>query len=259
MTREEKAQFCIDNPRHSPAFQFYSDNWWGSRHVAAMTVEQRGIHASLIFSAWLEQNCGIPENEVCLSARIPENLKESTSKVLEWCWFLFQRFWFCERLLNERIKQINLSNIRIRTGSEGGRPVKSKINKQKPISNQLDSKQKPNDNQMITKSEDEDEDENEDRNRDDNVIEKRSEIFKNELKLNLQYQPQTLADFYDYWSEPNKSKTKMRFELQPTWDLPRRLKTWASREGMNKNKPKYGYQPSTKEESLAQMERIHLT
>ena len=99
----------------------------------------------------------------------------------------------------------------------------------------------------------------EDENRTENIIEKRSEIFKEELKRNLEYSPQMLSNFWEYWSEPNKSKTKMRYELQPTWDLERRLKTWANREGMNKGKPKYGYQPSTKEETLAQMERIHLT
>ena len=164
MTREEKAQFCMDNPRHSPAFQFYPDNWWGSRHIAAMSIEQRGIHSSLIFSAWLENNCGIPENEVCLSARIPDSLKDSAFKVLEWCWFFYNGFWFCERLLNERIKQINLSKIRILSGSEGGRPLKSKINKSKPIDNQLDSKQKPNHNQTITNSEEEDVIENENEN-----------------------------------------------------------------------------------------------
>src|SRR5271157_397997 len=42
------------------------------------------------------------------------------------------------------------------------------------------------------------EDGNGNRIEDDNTIEKRNEIFKNELKLNSQYQPQTLSDFYDY-------------------------------------------------------------
>lgn len=40
--------------------------------------------------------------------------------------------------------------------------------------------------------------------------------------------PRTLLnDFYKYWSEPNKSKTKFRQELEKTWDLSRRLETWA--------------------------------
>lgn len=36
-----------------------------------------------------------------------------------------------------------------------------------------------------------------------------------------------INDFYKYWTEPNKSKSKFRQELQKTWDLERRLETWS--------------------------------
>ena len=32
--------------------------------------------------------------------------------------------------------------------------------------------------------------------------------------------------FIDYWTEPNKSGTRMRFEMQTTWDTNRRLLRW---------------------------------
>jgi len=35
-----------------------------------------------------------------------------------------------------------------------------------------------------------------------------------------------IDEFISYWTEPNKSKTKMRFELERTWDTKRRLQTW---------------------------------
>ena len=35
-----------------------------------------------------------------------------------------------------------------------------------------------------------------------------------------------IYEFVSYWTEPNKSKTKMRFELEKTWDTKRRLQTW---------------------------------
>jgi hypothetical protein len=41
------------------------------------------------------------------------------------------------------------------------------------------------------------------------------------------YGQQMLQDFYEYWTEPNPSNTKMRFELQKTWDVNRRLARWA--------------------------------
>lgn len=37
-------------------------------------------------------------------------------------------------------------------------------------------------------------------------------------------------NFFDYWSELNKSGTKMRWEQQPTWELELRLKTWSKNE-----------------------------
>lgn len=37
-----------------------------------------------------------------------------------------------------------------------------------------------------------------------------------------------LNDFYKYWTEPNKSNTKFKQELEKTWSLERRLETWAS-------------------------------
>lgn len=60
----------------------------------------------------------------------------------------------------------------------------------------------------------------------------RSLIFKNQiLEFKNQYPAiPTLKEFFDYWSEPNKSKTKMRFELEQTWDISRRLNTWVKRD-----------------------------
>lgn len=49
----------------------------------------------------------------------------------------------------------------------------------------------------------------------------------------------TLKEFYDYWTEPNKSNSKFRQELEKTWSLERRLQTWIKNESNfkpNKNK-----------------------
>tara|TARA_R110002020_G_scaffold92899_2_gene224463 strand:- start:15108 stop:15881 length:774 start_codon:yes stop_codon:yes gene_type:complete len=44
--------------------------------------------------------------------------------------------------------------------------------------------------------------------------------------------------FIDYWTEPNKSQTKMRFEMEKTWDLKRRLSRWAN-SSFNKSESKF--------------------
>ena len=62
-------------------------------------------------------------------------------------------------------------------------------------------------------------------------LEKRMISFKDDIMVNDNNYPiEMLAKFFDYWSEPNRSNTKMRYELEKTWSLPRRLKTWADRD-----------------------------
>lgn len=62
-------------------------------------------------------------------------------------------------------------------------------------------------------------------------IEGRSHDFYQEVAKYIEkYTPETLRSFFDYWSEPNPSKTKMRFEMERTWDLSRRLSYWARNE-----------------------------
>ena len=61
------------------------------------------------------------------------------------------------------------------------------------------------------------------------TIENRAETFYNALIPFVEkYGRKMIREFYDYWTEPNKSKTKMKFEQQPTWDLSRRLSRWAN-------------------------------
>ena len=63
------------------------------------------------------------------------------------------------------------------------------------------------------------------------LLEVRSKKFYDSLIPFVElYGKEMIRAFYDYWTEPNKSRTKMRFELEKTWDVKRRLNTWASRE-----------------------------
>jgi len=39
----------------------------------------------------------------------------------------------------------------------------------------------------------------------------------------------TFRQFCSYWTEPNQTKRKVRWEMQPTWDTKRRLSNWLAR------------------------------
>ena len=65
-------------------------------------------------------------------------------------------------------------------------------------------------------------------------FEKRAGKFSDSIdEFADEYDAELLEDFEEYWTEPNKSGTKMRFELEKTWSLSRRLKKW-KRNGFSK-------------------------
>ena len=76
---------------------------------------------------------------------------------------------------------------------------------------------------------------------DKDKIEKRKQKFADTLQPFLEkYGKETLNDFYKYWTEPNKSNTKFKQEMQKTWDLSLRLNKWAENEekfGTKKQEP----------------------
>lgn len=64
-------------------------------------------------------------------------------------------------------------------------------------------------------------------------VEKRERTFRDGLAPFVsKYGEEMIRAFCDYWTERNKSGTKMRFELEKTWDTARRLVRW----DMNNNK-----------------------
>ena len=65
-----------------------------------------------------------------------------------------------------------------------------------------------------------------------NINNKKELLYKRRLKFEeivfqvTDISKDVLQEFCDYWTEPNKSNTKMRYELERTWDFNRRLKRW---------------------------------
>jgi hypothetical protein len=66
---------------------------------------------------------------------------------------------------------------------------------------------------------------------DNNNIDKREAVFKKNLTtFSNTYTSDLLENFFDYWSEKNKSGKKMKFELQKTFETSKRLATWFKRQ-----------------------------
>jgi hypothetical protein len=67
------------------------------------------------------------------------------------------------------------------------------------------------------------------------IIEQRKKSFAEILIPFVDiYGKDMIREFYDYWSETTLNNKKMKFELEKTWSIERRLKTWS------KNSVKFG-------------------
>ena len=99
--------------------------------------------------------------------------------------------------------------------------------KEQPKNNQRTAKEQPkNTTNTLTNV-------NNDNN--DNINIRKLKFYES-LKVFLNvYSEEMIRDFYEYWTEPNKKNTKFKQEMQDTWSLDRRLKTW-NKNNFNKNK-----------------------
>ena len=119
---------------------------------------------------------------------------------------------FYSKSLKRRLERMDeLKQKRIEAGRKGG--IASAKVKQKPSTAKALNNTKLN-NTKLNKTK-------------ENKIDKRVEKFKKQVfEFSNQYHSDLLNNFFTYWSEPNKSNTKMKYELQQTFDIKRRLSTW---------------------------------
>jgi hypothetical protein len=79
-------------------------------------------------------------------------------------------------------------------------------------------------------------------------VSEREKDFRNLIFDNKEfadnYSTDTLNRFFNYWSEKTKGGGKMRFELQPTWELGKRLASWKKRDDERKLKNSSTYNAS---------------
>jgi hypothetical protein len=204
-----------------PAFLFYSSDFLTG--TTTMSNEHVGMYVRLL--CLQHQKGSLTEKDMIFicGSHVEDVFSKFTMKNNDGTFFN-------ERLQLETEKRRQYSKSRSKNRLNG---YKNQKHKRKIICKSYDY-------HMEDENEDENEDINENKNED--KILKRSESFKTEIKTFTQYPESMLQEFFDYWSEPNKSKTKMRYELQPTWDLLRRLNTWAGRAEMKKSPQRYGRQ-----------------
>lgn len=178
-----------------PAVLFYTQDFITG--TLLMTDEQRGKYILLL--CLQHQNGKLTERDMLkICGKKDEDI---------WCKF-FQKngYFYNKRMLLESEKRNKYSESR----------RKNRMN----ICNTYD---KHMENENIN--------ENIDKDKKEELLNKREEKFKKEVyEFKEKYPELMLNKFIDYWTEKNKSKTKMHFELEKTFEISKRLATWASRD-----------------------------
>ena len=66
-----------------------------------------------------------------------------------------------------------------------------------------------------------------------NLETRKNDFYQSILPYADQSDREMLNDFFQYWTELDKQRQRMRFEMQKTWETGKRLSTWARRESRN--------------------------
>lgn len=159
---------------------------------------------------------------IAFDLRTNENIIQSV--ITDFDLFVFEGGFFGSMSVQERIEQRNERSIKARESAS------KRWNKLKHNANALPMICDPN---AIKESKVKERKVKEIK---ENNIEFRKLKFSDTLKPFLEmYGKEMLDDFYKYWTEPNKSNTKFKQEMETTWSLERRLYTW-SKNDFNKTK-----------------------
>ena len=118
---------------------------------------------------------------------------------------------------------------RSEAGKRGGAKADN-INASKNKQNkQLLSKQADNDNDNDNELSKDNNKENSKKKATLSFADRQQEFHNSLIPLTDTYGKEMIRAFFDYWSEPTQNNTKMRLELQRTWSLQGRLRTWERR------------------------------
>jgi len=186
-----------------PAVLFYFQDFLVGTEF--MTDEETGKYIRILCHQADKETLSLTQLERICKGKVPTAIMEKLTKNGDGKYYQ-------KRMQEEREKRINYSESR-------------RINRSKK-------------NIKICKTHDKRmENENENINKDINnkkgeeLLRKREDEFiKSVLEFKDQYPSKMLNAFILYWTEKNRSNTKMRFELEKTFEISKRLATWASRD-----------------------------
>lgn len=231
----------------SPAFQFYPNDWLGSVKIAIMPPEYEGGYIRLLCWMWNDEDCSLPDNDEILStlSRLNERWFNGGSTVVRKCFIPHPTkvgFVTNKRLQKERNKQLEWSEKSRQAGIKSAEKRAENKNKQplQPPFNHRSTTVQPNVNTQ-SQSQSQSSFTSSTQNEKNEIFLKNIELRKTEFLNELEnfkekYEKEMLHAFFNYWTEKTPGGKKMRFELQKTWELSKRLFIWKNNNFKNNGK-----------------------
>lgn len=199
-----------------PYFKFEPAEYL-TKDISFCSLSAQGLFINICSYYW-QRNCKLTKEQLLRRLNHEKELNELISEgVVD----LIENNIYIKFLDNQLDEVENKSKTNSANGSKGGRPKKNQTESEsKPKLNPIESETKAiREDKIIL-----------DKIKEDKInnIDSRKLKFAATLEpFLITYGKDFLNDFYKYWTEPNKSNTKFKQELEKTWSLERRLETWA--------------------------------
>jgi len=221
-------------------FTFYPKDWWTSDTFYMMLPFERYIYLELLFMMYANDG-SVVNNKLIVDRRlgttIEQDIWEKVTNLM-----VVEGDQLTHKSVNKRLSK-TLANRE--NGKLGGRPKKAKMldsledmqeektqitqigNPKKPT---LEYKEKENINIIERESKKAELSATPQSSLKNTLKERETEFYKSLSTYVETYGASMVRKFFNYWTEKNKSGTKMKFELERTFEISKRLATWASRD-----------------------------
>lgn len=200
-----------------PYFEFEPAEYLAG-DISFCSLESQGLFILICCYYW-QRSCSLTKEQFLKRTNKPKEFDELiTEKIIK----IDNNGFISINFLDEKFdKATEKSKTNSKNGAKGGRPKKQKETEIKPTAFNSLSETKGIIEDNIIKEEIK-----EYKNKINNIEERKLKFASTLTSYKLVYDSKELKKFYDYWTEPNKSNTKFRQELEKTWSLERRLETW---------------------------------
>ncbi len=220
-----------------PYFKFYPNDWT-SGDITLESYELQGIFINITAYYWSKE-CDLTLVNLKKRFRGFEDKIDEliTNKIIK-----LRGDSIIISFLDEQLSSKELQNaVNKMNGRKGGRPKKEKT-EEKPngfnFENRTETQTKPIDKDIDKDSDIQSSIVADKKSASHKLsLEERKKVFRSTLvpftitpkNPNAKYDADMVKDFFDKWTEPNPAKTKMKFEMEKTWDVSLRLSTWKRR------------------------------